>query len=52
MLAPAVVGVRVPPGAHRVVFVYVGQANYVLMLGISASVVVVCLVALTRRRWF
>ena len=52
MLAPAVVGVRVAPGVHRVVFVYVGQANYVVMLGISASVVVVCLLALVRRRWF
>ncbi len=36
MIAPAVVGVRVPAGVHRIVFRYAGFSDYPLLFAISA----------------
>ena len=36
MLAPALVGVRVPAGLHRVVFRYVGFSGYAWLFVVSA----------------
>ncbi len=51
MVAPAVVGVRVAPGVHRVVFRYAGFGTYPLLIAIFPAVVIgLGLVDLWRRR--
>jgi hypothetical protein len=51
MIAPALVGVEVPPGMHVVVFTYRGASGYPLLAGISAlSFLSVVAIELCRRR--
>jgi hypothetical protein len=50
MVAPALVGVSVGPGTHRVVFQYRGFSFYVPLLLVTPAVLVVALVY-DRRRW-
>jgi hypothetical protein len=54
MLAPALLGVTVPAGAHTVRFAYVGFPDYPLLFAISSSVLVLpviwIVVVRTRRR--
>jgi Bacterial membrane protein YfhO len=53
MIAPAVVGVRVPAGVHRIVFQYDGFSDYPLLFAISALALTLLFLAdrvLVRRR--
>ena len=49
MLAPAVVGVPVGPGVHRVVFSYVGFAYYPVLLWLAVLILVGTLFVTVRR---
>lgn len=40
MVAPALVGVRVPPGTHRVVFTYRGYGSYPLLFAVAVVTLV------------
>jgi hypothetical protein len=50
MVAPALIGVRVPAGVHTVSFIYSGYDNYPLLFFVSAVVIVLAAVADARAR--
>ncbi len=50
MIAPALVGVRVPAGVHRVVFRYVGFSDYPWLFAVSVGALLFLFLADHRRR--